>query len=77
MIKIGSNNVTSDISRQVSSIVDSQISGIQADVNGLRYTVGDLSSNLQQKNVYFESKFIDLDYRLRTVLNVTGVGSFR
>ena len=73
---LSTNNVTSDIDRQVSSIVDGKILNIQQDINGLRYTIGDLSSNMRQKTIFYESKFNELDYKLSNALNVTGVGRF-
>jgi hypothetical protein len=74
---LGTNNQTSDIDRQVASIVDSKLTNVNQDINSLRNTVGDLVSSSRLKELTLDSRFNDLDYRLNTTLNITGVGGYR
>jgi len=71
---VGSNNQTSDIDRQVAAIVDSKLSNINQDISGLRNNVGDLMSSMRLKEVLYDHKFSDLDYRLSNAMNITGIG---
>jgi flagellar capping protein FliD len=71
---IGSNKQTSDIDRQVISIIDSRLANVNQDISRLSNSVGDMTSNMRQKENLYDYKFSDLDYRLSTALNITGVG---
>ena len=71
---VGSNNQTSNIDRQIASVIDSRLANINQDISGLRSVVYELKTNVGQKDNLYEYKFSDLDYRLNTALNITGAG---
>ncbi len=69
------NNETTDIDRRVVSIVDTKISGMKQDIDDIRDMSANTSSKQRQKDVYYETKISELDYRLNNAMNVTGIGT--
>ena len=71
---VGGNNETLDIDRKVATAVENKIMEFNRDLNDIRNSVGNALSNQRQKEVYYQSKIDDIDYKLRNIMNVTGSG---
>lgn len=68
------NNETINIDRKIASAIDIKLNEVNRDLNDVRTSVGNISSTQRQKETYYQTKFDDLDYRLRNAMNITGIG---
>jgi hypothetical protein len=74
---IETNNETTIISRVdgiVASAVSAQTAAMQQDINDIRNDVGRVSANQRQKDQYIDSRLEEVNYRLASTMNITGIG---
>jgi TP901 family phage tail tape measure protein len=74
---IETNNETTIISRVdgiVASAVSAQTAAMQQDINDIRNDVGRVSANQRQKDLYIDSRLEEVNYRLASTMNITGIG---
>jgi hypothetical protein len=74
---IETNNETTIISRVdgiVASAVSAQTAAMQQDINDIRNDVGQVSANQRQKDLYIDSRLEEVNYKLASTMNITGIG---